>query len=90
MVPLPEMPAMFTLTDEPLDAETLAMVPVAPAPTRVKSSVETFATGSSKVTVKAIDESADDGEPDTTMLLTEGGLLSTLALVVSDVAVALP
>src|SRR3989344_204906 len=90
-VPVPLIPVMFTLTLEPEAAETLAMLPEAdPVPTSVKSSVEMLATDSLKFTVKAMLVSPLLGEPLTTMLLTAGAMLSTVALVVSAAVVALP
>ena len=56
----------------------------------MKSLVEMLLTASLKFTVKAMLVSPLPGAPLTTMLLTDGAMLSTVALVVSVVVVALP
>ena len=89
-VPVPLILATLTLMAVPLLAETLAMVPVAPAPTNVKSSVEMLLTASLKFTVKAMLVSLAAGLPLTVILLTAGMMLSTVALVVSAVVVLPP
>ena len=63
---MPVMPATFTVIALPVLDETPAMVPAAvPVLTRVKSSVDTFTTGSLKVTVKPTEVSPDAGLPAT-------------------------
>lgn len=90
-VPLPEIPLTVTVTGSPLEAETLATVPAAePVTSRVKSSVETLLTVSLKSTMKSTVVSVDCAPPAGVMLVTEGAMLSTVALVVSAVLVALP
>ncbi len=91
IVPLPLIEAMVTSTVLPLDADTLAMLPVAPpVPTRVKSSVEMLFTGSLKVTVKAIEASVLAGEPLTTMLLTMGATPSMIRALFAPSELAAP
>ena len=91
MVPVPVMPETLTLTELPVLAETLDMVPEAvPVPIRVKSSVEMLMTGLLKVAVNATLASPGAGEPLTAMLLTVGIRVSTVALAVLAVVVMLP
>ncbi|MNU98233.1 hypothetical protein D3C71_883380 [compost metagenome] len=90
-VPEPAMLPTLTLTDVPELADTLTILPLAlPVPTSVKSSVDTFDTVSSKVTVNAIAASLAAGDPTGAMLLTEAMRLSTVALLASAVVVVLP
>ncbi|MNN09025.1 hypothetical protein D3C81_1218960 [compost metagenome] len=76
---------------DPVAADTLLIVPLAlPVLVNAKSSAEMFTTDSLKFAVNAIAASPDPGVPLTTMPFTKGAMLSTMALVVSDVVVVLP
>ena len=77
-VPLPEMPLTVTVTLEPDEADTLAIVPLAlPVSPKAKSSVEILLTDSLKFTVKSTLVSVDTAPPTGAVLMTAGRTPST-------------
>ena len=90
--PLPLILLMLILTLLPDAADTLAIFPVAvpDVVAKVKSSMEILLTDSLKLAVKAMLESVDAGVPLSVIPLRVGAILSTVALVVSAVVLALP